>query len=78
MSLHAYVGQQPSNPIPFDFNQSAVKLFQHHTELTHSTQHVHQQMTGSLENIARSSTFQENWHFINDIPMFKAKDPQFF
>ena len=35
-------------------------------------------MTGALKNIARSSTFQENQHFINDIPIFKAKDPQSF
>ena len=32
----------------------------------------------TLENIAWSSTFQENQHFINNIPIFKAKDPQSF
>ena len=35
-------------------------------------------MTDALENIARSSSFQENQYFINDIPIFKAKDPQCF
>ena len=35
-------------------------------------------MTDALENIARSSMFQENQHFINDIQIFKAKDPQSF
>ena len=35
-------------------------------------------MTDTLENIARSSTFQENQFFINKIPIFKAKDPQSF
>ena len=33
---------------------------------------------GCFANIARSSTFQENQHFINDILIFKAKDPQSF
>ena len=33
-------------------------------------------MTDSLQNIAKSSSFQENQHFINDTPIFKAKDPQ--
>ena len=31
-----------------------------------------------MENIAKSSSFQENQHFINDIPIFKAKDPKSF
>ena len=35
-------------------------------------------MTDALQNIIRSSTFQENQHFINNIPIFKAKDPQSF
>ena len=35
-------------------------------------------MTDALENIARSSMFQESQQFINDIPIFKAKDPQSF
>ena len=35
-------------------------------------------MMDALQNIARSSTFQENQHFINGIPIFKAKDPQSF
>ena len=34
--------------------------------------------TDALENIAESSSFQENQHFINDIPIFKPKDPQSF
>ena len=38
VSPYAYVGQQPPNPTPFDFNQSVVKLFRHETELPHSTQ----------------------------------------
>ena len=29
-------------------------------------------------DIAWLSAFQENQHFINDIPIFKAKDPQSF
>ena len=32
----------------------------------------------ALNNIAKSSSFQENQHFMNDIPIFKAKDPQSF
>ena len=31
-----------------------------------------------LNNIAKSSSLQENLSFINDIPIFKAKDPQSF
>ena len=30
------------------------------------------------DSIARSSSHQENVHFINDIAIFKAKDPQSF
>ena len=44
----------------------------------HSTQQCHKQTTDVLENIAKSSSFQENQHFINDIPIFKAKGPQSF
>ena len=44
----------------------------------HRTQCLHQQMIDVLENIARSSTFQENQHFRNNIPIFKANDPQSF
>ena len=47
-------------------------------KLAHSTQHLCQQMTDALENIARASTFQKNQHFINDMPIFKSKDPQSF
>ena len=78
VSSHACVNQQPFNPTPFDFNQSIVKLFRCQTELTHSTQWPHQQITDALENIAKSSLFQENQHFINDIPIWKPKDPQSF
>ena len=35
-SPHAYVNQQPPNPIPFDINQSVVKLFKHQTELIYT------------------------------------------
>ena len=35
-------------------------------------------MTDTFEHIARFSSFQENQHFINDIPIFKAKEPQSF
>ena len=78
MSPHAYVSHEPPNPTTFHFSQSVVKLFQCKIELTHNTQCLHQQMMGALENIARSSMFQENQHFINNVPIFKAKDPQSF
>ena len=55
-----------------------MELFRHQTELTHSTQYLHQQTTDALNYIAKSSSLQENEHFINDIPIFKAKDPQSF
>ena len=32
----------------------------------------------ALQNIDRSSIFQENQHFINEIPILKAKDLQSF
>ena len=35
-------------------------------------------MMFALPNKIRSSTSQENQHFINDIPIFKAKDTQSF
>ena len=35
-------------------------------------------MLVALQNVARSSTFHGNQHFINDIAIFKAKDPQSF
>ena len=38
VSPYTYVGQQPPNPTPFNFNQSVVKLFRNQTELIHSTQ----------------------------------------
>ena len=61
-----------------DLNQSVVELFRHQTELTHSTQCLHQQTTDALSSIATSSSHQENLHFINDMSIFKAKDPQSF
>ena len=66
------------NKTSFDLNQSVVELFRRQTELTHSTQQLHQQTTDALNNIAKSSSFQENQHFICDIPIFKAKDPKSF
>ena len=76
-SHHAYVNQQPSNQTSFNFNQYIVELLRWQTELTHSAQWFHQQTTDALNNIAKSSSFQENQHFINDIPIFKAKYSQF-
>ena len=35
-------------------------------------------MMDALQNIIKSSTSQENQHFIINIPTFKAKDPQSF
>ena len=35
-------------------------------------------MMDALENIARPSKFQENQHFINEIPIFKVTNPQSF
>ena len=73
-----YVNEKISYPTPFDFNQPIVELFRHQTKLTHSTQWLYQKTTAALENIAKSLSFQENQQFINDTPIFKAKDPQFF
>ena len=71
-----HINQQHSNQTSFDFNQSAVKNFRCQTELTQGTQHLHHQTTDALNNITRSSSHQENLHFINDIPILKAKDLQ--
>ena len=73
-----YVSQQQPNLTPFDFNKFVVELFQCQMKLTHSTQHLQCQMTHALQNIARSSMFQKNQYFINDIPIFKAKVPESF
>ena len=78
ISPHADVNQQPPNQTSFDFNQCVVELFRRQTELTHSTQWLHQQTTDALNNIAKSSLFQENQHFISDKLIFKVKDPQSF
>ena len=67
--IRQYLYQTPS-----DFNQLVVEFFRHQMELAHSTQCLHQQTTGALHNIAKSSSLQENLHFINEIPMFKAID----
>ena len=77
-SPHAYLNQQSPNETSFNFNQSTVELFWRQTKLTHCTQWLYQQTTDTLNNIAKSSLFQENQHFISDIPIFKAKDPQSF
>ena len=61
-----------------DFNQSVVDHLRHQTEQAHSMHCLHQQTTDALHNIAKSLGLQENLHFIHDIPMFKAKDPQSF
>ena len=68
-SPQAYVNQQSPNQNSFNFNQSVFELFYRKTELTHSTNWLHQQTPDALDNIARSSSFQENQHFINDIPI---------
>ena len=70
--------RQHLHQIPSDFNYSVIELFRHQTELAHSTQCLHQQTTDALHNITKSSSLQENLYFINDIPVFKAKDPQSF
>ena len=73
-----HTNQHYRNQTPLDLNQSVVKLFRCQTELTHSTQCLHQQITETLNNITRSSLHQENLYFINDIPIFKAKGSQSF
>ena len=78
ISPHAYVNLQYPNQISLDFNQSVDDSFQRQTELTYSTQWLHQQTTDALNNIAKSSSFKENHHFISNILIFKAKDPQSF
>ena len=46
--------------------------------MAQSTQCLHQESMDALHNIAIASTLQANVHFIDDIPLFKAKDPQSF
>ena len=53
---------QYPNHISLDLNQSVVELFRHQTELTHSTQCLHQQTMDTLNWIARFSSHQENLH----------------
>ena len=54
--------------MPFNSNQSVIELVRCQIELKHSTQHLHQQTTDALNNITKSSSLQENLHFIYDIP----------
>ena len=61
---------------PTNFNQSVADLLRCQTDLVHNMQHLHQQTTYALHNIAKSAALQENVHFINGIPIFKAKDSQ--
>ena len=61
-----------------DLNQLMVKLLRHQTDVAHNIQCLHQQTTDALHNIAKVSALQENAHFINDILIFKAKNPQSF
>ena len=61
-----------------NLNQSVVKLLRHQTELVHNTQCLHQQTIDALHNIAKSSALQEHVNFINNMPIFKAKDSKFF
>ena len=75
-TCHAYVNQQPPNSNSFHINQFVVELFRCQTKVTYSNQWLHQQTTDPLENIAKSSSFQENQYFINDLPIFKVKDSQ--
>ena len=63
---------------PTNLNQSVADLLRCQTDLAHYTQCLHQQTTDVLCNIAKSSALQENVPFINDIIIFKAKDPQSF
>ena len=73
-----YTNQHQPNQTPFTFNQSVIEPLRHQTKLTHSTQCLHQQTTDALNNTIKSSSLQENVHFIHDIPIFKAKVPQSF
>ena len=75
---HTYTNQEYPSQTTTDINKSIVEHFRPQTELTHNTQLLYQQTTGALNNIAPSSSFQENLCFINDSPIFKAKDPQSF
>ena len=63
---------------PTDLNLSVLDLLRYQTDLAHNMQPLHQQPRDSLHNIAKSSALQENVHFFNHIPIFKAKDPQLF
>ena len=73
--LQTHTNQPYPNQRSLDLNLS-VELFRHQTELTYSTQCLHQQTTDALISIARSSSHQEKLNFINYFPIFKAKDPQ--
>ena len=73
-----YTNQHDPSQTTTNFNKSILELFRHQMKLTHSIQLIqllHQQTTDALNNIAISSSLQENLYFIYDIPIFKAKDP---
>ena len=72
------MNQQHPSQNSVNFNQSVIELFRCQDELTHSTQCLHKQTTDTLDNIDKSSSLKENLLLINDIPIFKAKDPQSF
>ena len=55
ISPQTHRNQQYPNQTSLDLNQSVGKLFRCQTELTHSTQYVHQQTSDALKSIARSS-----------------------
>ena len=73
-----YTNQHDPSQATTNFNKSVVEFFRCQMELTHSAQLLHQQTRDALNNIAKTSSIQENLHFINDIPILKVKDPQSF
>ena len=70
-----YTNQQHPSQTTTNFNESVIELFRHQTELSQSTQCLHQQTTDALTNITKSSSLKKNVHFINDIPCLKPKTP---
>ena len=69
--LQTHTNQTCPNQTSLDLNESVIKHLR-----CHSMQCLHQQVTDAINRITRSSSHQENLHFINDIPIFKAKDPK--
>ena len=53
---HTCTKQQHLNETSINFNESIIELLMHQTELTYSTQHLHQQTTEALNNIIKSSS----------------------